>query len=245
MGLLIFPGDKLEAAAWQRIHDAGLCPAVIVPNTAPPVPRPLVEWDGKHPALAAFAARENGDLSRIILHDRFVLTPDADAMVIAGMAGKRPALITKLHGKGRVVLFANPADRDWTDFPGERLYLPFMQALFQYAAQSAASQEEGLPPHRAIALADNRLPGRYPDALLHVAEEESTAPFLDEDAFRKMLRLGAAPEPLIPSGNEAWRKVESAPRPDEWWPWLALGLLIFIITETFLADHKRPSPAAA
>ena len=244
-GLLIFPGDKLDAAGWKRIQEAGLCPAEIALTTAPPVPRPLAEWDGKHQALAAFAARENGDLSRIILKDRLAITADKDATVLASMDGKRPALLTKLHGKGRVVLFANPADRDWTDFPSERLYLPFMQTLVRYAAQAGASAEEGLPPDRAMALADRRMPGRYPDAVLHVAEEEITAPFLDEDAFRKMLRLGAAPAPLIPAGEEAWRKVEGAPRPREWWPWLALALLLFIITETFLADHKRPARAAA
>jgi hypothetical protein len=277
-GLLIFPGDKTDFAAWAKIHDAGLCPAVITANESPPVPRPLTEWDGKHPALAAFAARENGDLSRILLKDRISLAPDADATILASMGldravnagelkidlpragpvtlspalpgknGKRPALVTKLNGKGRIVVFANPADRDWTDFPSERLYLPFMQALFRYAAQSGASDEEGLPPDRAVALADNRLPGRYPEALLHVAEEESTAPFLDEEAFRKTLRLGRAPEPLVPAGSDAWKEVQGSPRPDEWWPWLALGLLLFIIAETFLADHQRPArrtPAAA
>jgi Aerotolerance regulator N-terminal len=267
-GLVIFPGDKCDTAAWQRIHDAGLCPAVISPNPDPAVPRPLAEWDGNHPALATFATRENGDLSRIILKDKLILQPDTDARVLAGMGGagptltldvpeskpikpgfeipgKRPALLTKQFGTGRIVLFANPADRDWTDFPSERLYLPFVQALFRYAAQTGTSEEEGMPPDRALTLADHRLPGRYSDALLHVAEEESTAPFMDEEAFRKMLRLGDTPAPLVLSGNEAWQKVEGAPRPDEWWPWLALGLLLFIITETFLADHKRPARAAS
>ena len=244
-GLLIFLGDKTNIEAWDAIHKAGLSPAEIAENPDPPVPRPLTEWDAKHPALASFVTRENGDLSRILLKDRFVLTPDKDATVLASMNGKRPALVTKLYGKGRVVLFANPADRDWTDFPSERLYLPFMQSIFRYAAQSGTSDEDGLVPDRALTLADNRLPGRYADALLHVAEEESTAPFLDEDAFRKTLRLGSAPAPLVPLGDEAWKTVEGAPRPNEWWPWLALGLLLFIIAETFLADHKKPGRRSA
>lgn len=240
-GLLIFPGDRIDPTGWRRIFDAGLSPAALELLPEPAVPRPLAEWDARHPVLAGFAAREQGDLSRFILKDRIRVTPSPTAEVLASMDGQRPALVTKSQGRGRLVLFANPADRDWTDFPSERMYLPFIHALVGYAAQVGGSEASGLPPDRPLSLSDRRPPGRHEDAVLHVSEDESTAPFLDEESFRQALRLGAPPAPVRLAGEEAWREVEGAPRPREWWPWLALALLLFIIAETFLADHKRPA----
>ena len=119
-----------------------------------------------------------------------------------------------------------------------------MQALIRYAADSRAMDDAGLLPERALTLADNRMPGRYPDALLHVAEDESTAPFLDETAFRRALRLGPAPE-SAGGMPDAAQNVAGASRPDEIWPWLALTLLVFVLAETFLADHRRREHAAS
>ncbi|MFN0127657.1 MAG: BatA domain-containing protein [Verrucomicrobiales bacterium] len=240
-GLLIFPGDRIDLAGWRRIFDAGLSPAELELLPEPAVPRPLAEWDARHPVLAGFAAREQGDLSRFILRDRIRVIPAPNAEVLASLDGDRPALVTTTRGLGRIVLFANPADRDWTDFPSERMYLPFIHALVGYAAQVGVSAAAGLPPDRPLSLSDRRSPGRHEDAVLHVSEDESTAPFLDEESFRQALRLGAPPASVRPAEEEAWREVEGAPRPREWWPWLALALLIFIIAETFLADHKRPA----
>lgn len=243
-GLLLFPGGRTDAAAWRRLHEAGLCPAIVQPATTAAVPRPLSDWNAGHPALAAFSAREQGDLSRFILVDRFVVTPGPQAEVLASLGPDRPALVVQSSGKGRILLFANPIDRDWTDLPSERLFLPLMQSLFRHAAQFGPNDADGLPPDRALALADRRLPGRHTDAVLHIAEDESILPFLDEEAFRSRLRLGAAPASLTPPREEAWREVEGAPRPNEWWPWLALALLLLLLSETFLADTKRPAATA-
>jgi hypothetical protein len=240
-GLLLFPGSRTEATAWKRLHDAGLCPAVVQPATTPAVPRPLSDWNAQHPALATFSSREQGDLSRFILSDRFIVSPAAQADVLARLGADRPALVAQAYGKGRVLLFANPVDRDWSDLPSERLFLPLMQSLFQFASQLGPGDADGLPTDRALALADRRLPGRHGDAVLHIAEDESLLPFLDEEAFRSRLRLGTAPAPLTPPGQEAWRDVKGAPRPNEWWPWLALALLVFVLGETFLADTRRPA----
>lgn len=244
-GLLLFPGSTLDAAGWKRLTDAGLCPATVEFHQNPAVPRPLAVWDAKHPALVSFAAREQGDLSRVILQDRFRVMPSPGATVLASMDGKRPVLVAGTLGKGNVLLFANPVDRAWSDFPSEKLFLPVMRALFNFAAGLGTDEEAGLPEARDITLADNLLPGLQGGRILYVSKEESTAPFLDETAFRTALRLGAAPAPVALGETEAWRKVEGAARPDEWWPWFALALLIFLIAETFLADHSRPAKTAA
>lgn len=238
-GLLLFPGDKMDSAAWSRLTAAGLCPATVEWGKGVAVPRPIMTWDTAHPALAAFAARDEGDLSRLILSDRFLITPRPGVAVPAAMDGNRPALVAGTLGKGRVLLFANPVDRAWSDLPGERIFLPLMHALCGYAAAAGAAAEDGLPAVREVALTDNRLPGRYPDVILRVSADESTAPFLDEANFRSALRLeAAAASAADPAKTETWRKVPGAVRPDEWWPWLAAGLLVFLLAETLLADHQ-------
>ncbi|MES2707818.1 MAG: BatA domain-containing protein [Verrucomicrobiota bacterium] len=251
-GLLLFPGDHMDRAAWDRLTAAGLCPAAVEPPDAGAVavPRPILTWDTAHPALSVFAAREEGDLSRLILSDRLRITPSAGAVVPAAMDGARPALVAGTLGKGRVLLFANPVDRAWSDLPRERLFLPLMHALFGYAAGTGAgaASEEGLPAVRDVTLADNRLPGRHDGVILRVPADESTAPFLDETNFRAALRLEAAAAALeSPASAKSgdWRKVPGASRPDEWWPLLAVGLLVFLLGETLLADHQPPSAPGA
>ncbi len=64
-----------------------------------------------------------------------------------------------------------------------------------------------------------------------------------EDALCQLQGLPAATPPVFAGAldNQAWRGVAGAARPGEWWPWLAGALLVLVLTETFLADHRRAS----
>ncbi len=48
------------------------------------------------------------------------------------LRGGAPLLVERALGKGRVMVFASTADRDWNDFSIRASYLPFLQNLFLY-----------------------------------------------------------------------------------------------------------------
>ena len=61
--------------------------------------------------------------------------------------GGAPAIVECAQGRGRIVVVVNPADRDWSDWPTERIYLPVIRELFEYLTHSAAAP----PPAETLA----------------------------------------------------------------------------------------------
>src|SRR5262249_28580915 len=87
-----------------------------------------------------------------------------EAPVLMRASSGAPLLLEKRFGKGRVMLFASPCDRKWTNFPMRPAFLPWLHGIVAYLAQDplgrqapaatgdilpmATSTAEGLPQAR-------------------------------------------------------------------------------------------------
>ena len=143
--LLIFPGDKLDPAVFNRLFASperlhgGLSPTLVgkvIGDPASPKPRLAVaRIDAEHPALASFADGRSGDLGGVTLRAAWSLDAGSSRVLMWADTGA-PLLAEKPFGRGRVLMTAFPIDRDWTDFPVSPSFLPWVHNLVGYAAGS-------------------------------------------------------------------------------------------------------------
>ena len=234
-GLAYFLGDRCESYHYQRLRDAGLFPGTLASGKIP-VPRLVAAWDAGHPALAAFSERDRGgDLSRIVFRRAFELTPAKEASVLASLDDGTPAVLAAERGDGRIVVVANPCDREWTDWPAERVFLPVVHELFGWLArrhdggEPVQTLERGLAERRALGFHEGA-----PLAVVAPAGRECRIETVSEDEFRR--RLGIGPPPLDSAfGNDDLPARRE--RRGEFWKWLALGLLGLLVLENMLAER--------
>jgi hypothetical protein len=233
-GLVYFLGGRCESWHYQRLRDEGLFPATLKTGLLP-LPRLVTEWDAGHPALRAFAERDRGgDLSRIVFRHAFGLEPIPEARVLAKLDDGSPAMVAAESGQGRIVAVANPANRAWTDWPAERMFLPLVHELLDWVARRA---EENPVQTRVRGLDETRPLGIHAGPPLTVvvpAPAESRIDPVSEAEFRQRLGIGPAPLDSAFADAELPAKRE---RRNELWPWLALALLVLLIGENLLAER--------
>ena len=236
-GLLVFTGDRLKAGGAANLSDAGLgVGAIEGPAPAAELPWRLERWDTGHPLFKPFQDPEHGDLRRPSFHTVTKIRPAPDAQVLAWFRGGVPALLERKLGQGRVLWFASACDRSWGDWPRGRIYLPMVHQMLATAtglAEGGRVREEPASSERMPGLVES-------DGLLHVVNpdpfESETArctprEFADKFGFR-------LPEPAAPVARAGLGgPKDDRLRGDEIWPWLALGLLGFLLLENFLANR--------
>lgn len=243
VGLVVFLGDHADESGLRVLQQANLLPAWVGPNRVP-VPEPIGEWDSAHPVMRAFASAETGNLRRIVFRDAFQVKPDPDSVVLARLAGGRPAIVAGRLGQGRTVLVANPCSRAWTDWPAERIFLPLMREIAAYVSGLGDRRDELVSRPASITVPEP--PGVYGDGPLRVVlpdPRETQIEPCTEAEFRAALGIGPAPEDesvtdpdVLPAGRERRR---------EWWRWLALALAGVLLLECLASDWPRRRPAAA
>ncbi|OGV81804.1 MAG: hypothetical protein A3K18_08600 [Lentisphaerae bacterium RIFOXYA12_64_32] len=238
-GLAWFLGDQTEPEWCERLQTGQLFPGALA-RLAVPVPRQFIVWDTEHPALALFNARAKGDLGRIIFRDAFELTPAPAARVLARLANDTVAICECACGKGRVMVVVNPCDRDWTNWPTERVFLPLMQELFAYLAGARADGRT--PEEKSTGLSEPRAPGVYgatPPVVVNPDPGEMDVSTSEEPAFRNVLGIGPAPADLVDAGGGDAGQPAKRVRENEIWVYLASGLLMVMFLENALADRGR------
>ena len=241
--VLFFLGDQIQPAAYNQLALPGLFPATLAPN-AKPETQVIVTWSADHPVLGRFDPRDPATLSQLPFIPRFKVTPVAAATMLATLDNGQPAILQMASGTGSVLLINNSANRDWSNWAIDPLYAPLMTELLGYLAKPAGEQIPKLTEATTsittpeLILGLKLQPGKPGFAIHHPAAESATAPILDADAFRTRLNLPkpdqAEPPTLSPPIAPA-----GASRPDEFWHWLALSLLLFVVIEAALAHRKR------
>lgn len=221
-GLVVFLGDTVEPDDYDNLIRAQLVPGTFTRGRVA-VPRRIMTWDAEHPAMELFSKREAGDLSRIVFRDVFDVKPDSKAVVLARLDNNRPAFVSSTLGRGNVLLVTNPCDREWSDWPAERAFLPLMREVFTHLSRGDTKPD---------------VTPELPSDVVIAAPRETDTRSLPEVEFRERLGIGPAPadDPLKEEDEDG---PEGRAREDEIWPYLALALLLALMLENALADRGR------
>lgn len=142
-GLLVFPGDRLDAGWYtDRMHAGGkgLYPAPLTAPTGDPAESTpgvaIVAERFENPALELFNDPRNGTLSESAVRRWHTLVPPPGAEVLARLDNGDPFLVEKAYGDGRVIAAATTLDADWSNLPLRPSYLPLLQRLTVYLAST-------------------------------------------------------------------------------------------------------------
>jgi hypothetical protein len=134
-GLVIALGDRAGPDAWSRAPRDILPLPVAAPSDRSGGRGGTLGWiDRTHAALETFAASRSGDLSSA----RFVrYRPVADTLdgrVLARFDDGAAALVERSVGRGRVLTWGTGFGLEWSDFPRQPVFLPFVHELMRYAS---------------------------------------------------------------------------------------------------------------
>jgi hypothetical protein len=193
-GLVLALGDRSPPAEWATAPRDILPAAVRAPSDRTAGRGATLGWiDRTHAALETFATSRSGDLSAA----RFVryrpLTDTLGGRVLARFDDGAAALVERGVGRGRVLAWGGGFGIEWSDFPRQPVFLPFMHELMRYAAGYRAprvAQNVGdvIDMDDALGAADMRTVGQAVVAVAPSGRRERFA----ADTGRRSLTLDEA-----------------------------------------------------
>ena len=152
-GFVVFTGDQVQPASYNRLLFAGgrgLLPAEIGAAVGDPATREnpfLFDTLGfQHPIVADFKGQPDTVLASLTQVKTFryhrLSIPRDSAARTALRVGNDPLIVESASGRGRVILVATSADRDWTDWPVHRSYPAVMEQIVLEAAAGRFSDRD-------------------------------------------------------------------------------------------------------
>jgi len=155
-GLLFTLGDNVDAdvynAAWGDL----------LPRELRGVKQPYAGSQGKkeirtmhleslspgaevHPVLSVFQQPGQGDLGLAGFKKYFLLQQEVEpqSRIILRLTDGIPMMVESEYGRGKTVLFASSADREWNDFCIHPTYLPLFHQTVQYLADALVMKDAG------------------------------------------------------------------------------------------------------
>ncbi|MSR57490.1 MAG: hypothetical protein EXS05_07440 [Planctomycetaceae bacterium] len=236
--LLIFVGDQVTAESLAPLASHDLLPGKVA--AAPIEGRFRVdEWDADHPALACFSDPQHGDLRRVVFAKILPLekpAPDTRVLLKSGdfvVAADRPV------GRGRSLYVGSTADRDWTDLPRTRMYVPLVRQLLAYLTDQLS--DRAAVTQRLVEKPDDKIGIESIDDRLVVTNLDPRESVLDRVTPDDLSKTFGATKPKSDTAAEAAALgitiSSDALRPDEIWTTVAWLLLIVLAAETLLAGR--------
>ncbi len=239
--LLVFTGGRVQPAEYEPLRRSGLLPAAVEGPAGPDAFR-FGTWDTEHPIFRPLSDPQEGDLRRITFHHITRLKPAPKAKVLASTPDGAPLLVEGRLGEGTVLLFASAADRDWSDWPQTRLYVPLIHQMVGYLTERLPETER----MRAATTGPGREnpPGVTPDGRTDVVRNidpaESEIERLSPDEFRTAYHLPAA------EGTDAQTRAAAAvpglpgaQRTGELWVYVVWVLLMVLAIELVIANRTH------
>jgi hypothetical protein len=227
-GALIFSGDQTSRpAVLLALRESKLIPARI-PATPLEGTWRITSFDKSHPAMLPFSDPQHGDLRRLTFRRISEVRDLSSPAKVLASAGDKPLVIENSVGKGRILFVATAADRQWSDWPQSRLYVPMVRQMTAYLCGWLDEHE------RVREVLANR-PGDKPGierkgditTVRNVDPRESDLKRISEASFRKRLGLPDE-ESKLSRAAAAIPAPPGAERPDESWrivAWILLALL--------------------
>lgn len=140
-GLLIAPGDRIDADAWNDKGTRAWLPARLGPIKGDPAKKTAVAhpaprtFDG--PALGPLGKGDAPALGEADLFAYRVLEPVPGASVVARLDAGDPWIVERQVGKGRVALLASSIDAEGGTLPVNPDFVPFAHELIAHLASGA------------------------------------------------------------------------------------------------------------
>lgn len=235
--LVVFGGELTTAAVLEPLQEAGLLGGDAVGEAT--VGRFRVDrWEVAHPWLAIFSDPQRGDLRRLEFKTIVPLTPGAEDQTLLS-AGGRAIAVERQVGKGRTIYFGSTADRDWTDWPRTRLYVPMVRQLMAYATGALAERS---PVVQETIVKGEQEPG--------IRDQDGKIVASNVDPAESRLERGTADDLAAAAGTKvedtasqdetrraALLAAPGAERPEEIWTYVLWGLFAVLAGELFLAGR--------
>jgi hypothetical protein len=236
--LLIFAGDQVSQASLEPLAAKGLLPGEIADRTVDHSLR-VTSWPKEHSALALFSDPQQGDLRRIQVNTSLPVSKlhaDSAALLTANdqvLAAERPV------GKGLVLYVAFTADRDWTELPQSRLYVPLMRQLLAHLTnqlQARSPIREQLVKKQGDQIGMAEVAGKW--QVTNLDPGESAPERIAAADLQKLFGSdGVTAEQRAEKDALALLLPADSLRPDEVWQLVAWVLLIVLAAETLLAGR--------
>ncbi len=221
-GLLIAPGDRLDAGAWDHPAALAWLPARIGPlrgdfaaRAAVARPAPAT-FDG--PALGPLGKGDAPPLGRAGLFAYRVLEPRPGAAVVARLDSGDPWVVERARGRGRVALLAGPLDAEGGTLPVNPDFVPWTHELIAHLAEGAEGPR-AIRPGEPLAFDLDPPPPPGVTALRLTTPAGTTASLpVVRDGGKARVRTGDTAEPGIyrldladPPGGHAYAAVAADP----------------------------------
>jgi hypothetical protein len=97
----------------------------------------LSSLDYAHPIFEIFNAPRSGDFSTARFYRYRALTLQPGMTIIARFDDGSPALVERLVGRGKLLMWASTVDSYWTNLPLQPVFLPFVHQLGKHAGRYA------------------------------------------------------------------------------------------------------------
>ncbi|MEZ4699329.1 MAG: VWA domain-containing protein [Rhodothermales bacterium] len=131
-------GSESEPAGWAAAlteFGVGRPTGRIQPRNTQGYPAIIGEVDLRHPIFSLFAQASSGAIFRPQFREYLRIVPDSSASVVGRYDTGDPFLIEQTVGAGRLLVYTSTFNADWTDFPINELYVPFVYQLVKYALE--------------------------------------------------------------------------------------------------------------
>lgn len=242
--LLIFAGDQVSRASLAPLAKHNLLPGLVA---AEPVEGRLRvdQWDAHHPALACFADPQQGDLRRVQFTKILPLESTIPEARVLLQTGDKIIAAQSTVGHGTCLYFGSTTDRDWTDLPRTRMYVPLMRQMLAYLTDQLA--ERALVTTRVLTRPDEKIgieeqasgePGASRWVVTNLDPRESVLDRVAPDELEAV--LGVTTTTADDEARQAALALAipaDALRPDELWKWVIWLLLFVLAAELLLAGR--------
>lgn len=237
-GVIVFAGSQVSQETLAPLAAAGISPGELA--SAPRDQRLRVTaWATKHPALASLSDPQRGDLRRLEVQQSLPIERVAANATPLLEMGPLALAVEVQVGRGRFIYFGTSADRDWTDWPRTRLYVPVVRQLLDYLSNPAGERSpivDRLAERWDESLGAQESEGRV--TVVNFDPRESSLDRVETDELRDALGLGAgAPGSQARSAGLQVDPPANAIRANEIWTWLAWFVLAVLAAETLLASR--------
>ena len=138
--LILSFGDRINIQAFSnhlQVLGVGTIDEEINARTVQAYDAIIGEVDLRHPIFNIFAGSSTGTILRPKFRRYVRVVPDSGAVVLGRYDTDDPFLVERGIGEGKVLLYTSTFNTNWTDFPVNEMYVPFVYQLVKHVLSAA------------------------------------------------------------------------------------------------------------